>query len=50
MIPPESLTLGLDDYCECLACGYTGLVQAGADCCPNCGIDGELIPTLETDK
>jgi len=41
-LPEESLTHGLDDYCECLKCGRIGLVRAGAETCPACGQYGAL--------
>lgn len=42
-LPEESLTHGVDDYCECLACGYTGLVRLGAETCHKCGTFGALV-------
>lgn len=42
-LPQESLTHGADDYCECLACGFEGLVQAGAESCHQCGKYGGLV-------
>lgn len=42
-LPSESLTRGLDDYCECLHCGFVGLVRAGADTCPACNAYGNLV-------
>ena len=42
-LPEESLTHGLDDYCECLKCGFVGLVRAGAETCNKCGQYGALV-------
>lgn len=42
-IPAESLTYGLDDYCECLKCGFIGLVKAGTEVCHSCGQYGALV-------
>lgn len=45
-LPQESLTDGLDDHCECLKCGFLGLVRAGAEVCPACMQYGALVDRL----
>lgn len=42
-LPEESLTSGLDDYCECMKCGFIGLFQAGTETCHKCGQYGALV-------
>lgn len=46
-LPKESLSFGVDDLCECLECGFIGLVKLGADKCPECGRCGSLIDRKE---
>ena len=42
-LPEESLTSGLDDYCECMECGFIGLFRAGTETCHKCGQYGALV-------
>lgn len=35
--------LDLDDFCECLKCGFVGLVRAGGEVCPGCNGYGALV-------